>query len=122
MAGDKVLRTFGEILRRNTRSDDSAFRYGGEEFAIITQMESLDKIKMFIERILHETRETVVQYDGQQIHFMFSGGIAAMEVNLTRTELIKRADAALYAAKDQGRNRILIFEPVMLVKNSEKSK
>ena len=122
MAGDKVLRTFGEILRRNTRSDDSAFRYGGEEFTIITQMESLEKIKMFIERILHETMETVVQYNGQQIHFTFSGGIAAMEVNLTRTDLIKRADAALYAAKDQGRNRILIFEPEMLVKNSEKSK
>ena len=114
MAGDKVLRTLGELIRRNTRSEDSAFRYGGEEFTIITQMDSVDKIKTFIERILQETRETVVVYEKQKIRFTFSGGIAAMEKNITRRELIQRSDAALYTAKKKGRNQILVFEPEML--------
>jgi diguanylate cyclase (GGDEF)-like protein len=113
MAGDKVLRTFGEILRRNTRSEDSAFRYGGDEFAIITQMDSMDNIKIFIERILKEIRETTILYDKQQIHFTFSAGIAGIAKRVSRSELIKRADAALYAAKMQGRDRILVFEPTM---------
>jgi diguanylate cyclase (GGDEF)-like protein len=114
MAGDRVLRQFSEILRRNTRSEDSVFRYGGEEFAIITQMDSAEKIKVFIERILNETRETSIPYDKQQIKFTFSGGIATVQPDITRSGLIKRADATLYAAKRQGRNRILIFEPAML--------
>jgi diguanylate cyclase (GGDEF)-like protein len=114
MAGDKVLRTLGELIRRHTRSEDSAFRYGGEEFAIITQMDSADKIKIFVERILHEIREIVIVYEKQQLRFTFSGGIAPMEKKITRRELIQRADAALYAAKRQGRNRILVFEPHML--------
>lgn len=121
MGGDKVLHTFGEILRRNTRSDDSAFRYGGEEFAIITQMDSTEKVKMFIERILHETRETVVQYNEQKIRFTCSGGIATMEMNMTRSDLIGRADAALYAAKNQGRDRVLIYDPVMSARDNEKT-
>jgi len=115
MAGDKVLRVFSEIVRRNIRSEDSAFRYGGEEFALITPMDSMDKIKIFIERILHETRATTVVYDRQKIHFTFSGGIAGIEKRMTRAKLIRHADAALYAAKKQGRNRIVIFKPAMIL-------
>ncbi len=114
MAGDKVLRIFGELIHRNTRSEDSAFRYGGEEFAIITQMDSMENVKSFVERILDETRETIILYEKQQITFTFSAGIASMEKHITNRELIQRTDAALYAAKKQGRNRILVFEPVML--------
>ncbi len=112
-AGDKVLSIFGELIHRNTRSEDSAFRYGGEEFAIITQMASVENVKSFVERILNETRETIIHYEKQQIRFTFSAGIAGMEKYVTRRELIQRADAALYAAKRQGRNRILIFDQAM---------
>jgi diguanylate cyclase (GGDEF)-like protein len=114
MAGDRVLRTFGELIHRNTRSEDSAFRYGGEEFAIITQLAAAENVKSFMERLLNETRETIILYEKQQICFTFSAGIAAIEKYVTRRELIQRADAALYAAKRQGRNRILVFEPAML--------
>ena len=113
MAGDRVLRTFGELIHRNTRSEDSAFRYGGEEFAIITQMASVENVKSFVERILNETRETIILYEKQQIRFTFSAGIAGIEKYVTRRELIQRADTALYAAKRQGRNRIMVFDRAM---------
>lgn len=122
LAGDRVLRTFGELIHRNTRSEDSAFRYGGEEFAIITQMTAVENVNSFVERILNETRETIILYEKQQIRFTFSAGIAGMEKYLTRRELIQRADTALYAAKRQGRNRILVFKPAMLDEFKNQSK
>lgn len=115
-AGDHVLSEFSRILKKNVRMEDSVFRYGGEEFAMVAHGDSKDDILQFIERILHEVRTTKINYKGQQISLTCSAGIETIHESLSRSELIQRADAALYYAKNTGRDRVVCFEPHMLTK------
>jgi len=115
-AGDAVLREFSNILKKNVRLEDSVFRYGGEEFAMVAHGDSKDDIKIFIERILKEVSATFVVYKGESIQFTFSAGIETMQANLTRDNLLQHADAALYHAKGKGRNQVVCFEQHMLEK------
>jgi diguanylate cyclase (GGDEF)-like protein len=113
-AGDEVLRQFSNILKKNIRVEDSVFRYGGEEFAIVAHGNTKEDIKVFTERILAEVQSTVVKYKKHKMQFTFSAGIEAMKEGLTRETLIQRADAALYWAKNSGRNQVICFEERML--------
>jgi diguanylate cyclase (GGDEF)-like protein len=113
-AGDEVLRQFSHILKKNIRVEDSVFRYGGEEFAIVAHGNTKEDIQIFTERILAEVQSTVVKYKKNKIKFTFSAGIEAMQDGLTRQTLIQRADFALYHAKKSGRNQVVCFEEFML--------
>jgi diguanylate cyclase (GGDEF)-like protein len=114
-AGDLVLKTFAEILKSQLRkADDVAFRYGGEEFAVIARGAKPVHIKLSMDRILERVRETNLEFEGKSIHFTFSAGIEEVNMELDKTELIKRADAALYYAKRNGRNQNVIFDASML--------
>lgn len=115
-AGDEVLRQFSSILKKNIRVEDSVFRYGGEEFAIVAHGNTKDDIKLFTERILAEVQSTVIKYEEKEIKFTFSAGIESMKSGLNRKTLIQRADAALYHAKNSGRNRVVCYEDYMLSK------
>ena len=115
-AGDHVLSEFSRILKKNVRMEDSVFRYGGEEFAMVAQGDSKSDLLQFVERILHEVRTTRLNYKGQQISLTCSAGIETIHEGLTKSELIRRADAALYFAKNTGRDRVVCFEPHMLTK------
>ncbi len=112
-AGDQVLREFSNILKRNVRLEDSIFRYGGEEFAMVANGDTLEDIQSLVERILMEVQGTTVEYEGKKIKFTFSAGIERMQKGLSIAELIRRADAALYHAKKQGRNRVCCFADEM---------
>jgi diguanylate cyclase (GGDEF)-like protein len=114
-AGDSVLKEFAEILKSQLRkADDVAFRYGGEEFAVIARGAKSEHIKRSMDRILDRVRETTLQFETKTIRFTFSAGIEEVSPELDKTELIKRADAALYYAKRNGRNQIVIFDTPML--------
>jgi diguanylate cyclase (GGDEF)-like protein len=114
-AGDQVLRVLGQILKTKLRkADDSVFRYGGDEFAIIASNANSGQCKHSIERILNEIRTTYISYDKYQIHFTFSAGIEQINKQLTVDNLIKRTDAALYCAKKNGRNQVIVFRNEML--------
>jgi diguanylate cyclase (GGDEF)-like protein len=109
-AGDEVLRIFGQILKKNMRQEDSAFRYGGEEFAIIASGDISENIKLFVNRIRNEIKDTVVSYKKIKINFTFSAGIACMNQKYSKEQLIEAADKALYYAKQHGKDQVIVYE------------
>jgi diguanylate cyclase (GGDEF)-like protein len=111
-AGDIVLQGFAEILRRNTRASDICGRVGGEEFVLaLTHVERKD-VGGVIERIRQTLEVREFSFQGKIIHATGSFGVAGFEGEKLAdfASLVVRADAALYSAKQKGRNRVE-FEP-----------
>jgi diguanylate cyclase len=108
-AGDEVLRVFGGILQNNMRQEDSAFRYGGEEFAIIASGDKAENIRLFIDRIRIQIKNKVITFENGQISFTFSAGLACIKKSFSRDDLINAADQALYRAKKQGKDQTVIY-------------
>ena len=101
--GDIVLKDFANVLTSNIRSIDSVGRWGGEEFLIILTDSGGEKAKIVAEKIQANLSE--VNFD-QVGKITASVGISESTGSDTLETLIKRADEALYRAKDLGRNRI----------------
>ncbi|NOX88081.1 MAG: GGDEF domain-containing protein [Calditrichaeota bacterium] len=109
--GDQVLRELSSLILRNLRKgQDYAFRYGGEEFALISV--NIPQLKMyhFIKRLLELTRDMVVTVKDHKIKITFSAGISDAKSVHSPQELINKADQALYQAKNLGRNRIVVLQ------------
>ncbi len=106
LAGDQLLRTMGELIRSSIRSMDVAFRYGGEEFTVLLPEARLDDAYKVAERI----RKTIEsKASSKPIPVTVSLGVASWPSDgVTREEIIGCADAALYRAKQAGRNRICL--------------
>lgn len=110
--GDQVLSTVAECLKSSLYTGASAFRYGGEEFAVILPgsdaaraFEAAEHVRRTIERYRHVV-------DGQELSVTVSIGIAeAMPVD-TCAALIQRSDQALFTAKNSGRNRCGLLESI----------
>jgi diguanylate cyclase (GGDEF)-like protein len=117
LAGDAVLRELASFLRDRTRSTDAVVRYGGEEFAILmatsdsdVAFEQSDRIRADIEKTLF-----VVPGQAEPVQMTISGGVATYpQDGQTFSELIAVADAGLYRAKENGRNKISGPRPVEL--------
>jgi diguanylate cyclase (GGDEF)-like protein len=108
--GDKVLQTFGEILGNLLRErEDLAARLGGEEFAIFCQGEFTEEsLQEMAARIRTRVNETAVQTSKGPVSFTSSFGIACSNSGDTSwTDAFSRADAALYEAKEAGKDRIV---------------
>lgn len=112
-AGDKVLRELRKIAKRVKRDTDYVFRYGGEEFALITTGTTADKASILVDRIRAEFSEKVFQEGDQSFSVQFSAGIAAFENDAE--ELISHADQALYLAKRTGRNKTVLYHSETVV-------
>lgn len=119
LAGDKVLAGLGQLLARRFRVEDLRGRWGGEEFILGFRRESKETMHAAINRVLAEFREMIFTGDdGQEFKCSFSGGMASYpEDGESIYELIQTADARLYEAKKQGRNRIILSHQP----NTEKS-
>lgn len=106
--GDRVLTSLAALLRRRLRQSDTIGRYGGEEFAVLLDDLSQEEAVRLLERLLAEfAGQAHHAPDGSAFHVTFSAGIAmldcaSMDLNAWRGT----ADAALYAAKGAGRNRV----------------
>ncbi len=109
-AGDEVLRVFGRILQDNMRLEDSAFRYGGEEFAIIANGDKSQNIKNFVNRIREEFKNEKIAYNGHQMSITFSAGLASMRESFKKDDLINAADKALYRAKKMGKDCVMDYD------------
>lgn len=109
-AGDAVLQQIGAGLNDLTRSDELAFRYGGEEFAMITEAADLDAAAKVAERIrLHLGRARVVHKGAFLPPVTVSIGVAVGHADLADPQqLVVQADQALYEAKVQGRDRVCL--------------
>jgi len=107
-AGDAVLKATARLLRESIRRCDLTCRYGGEEFAVIMPNTGIDDAEKFCERLRQKIEDTPVHYDEKEIRFTASIGLAQFSPSADKSvaNLVKRADDALYAAKQQGRNRV----------------
>lgn len=105
--GDEVLRHFARLISGLLRTTDSAYRYGGEEFALVFPHTPQAGALEAMERLRSDVSRAPVSFGGALIPVTCSAGLAVLEASdATPADLIARADAALYAAKSAGRNRV----------------
>ncbi len=105
--GDTVLRSLAGLLRRRIRQSDHVGRLGGDEFAAIIENIGENQAVRLLERIREEfSALDQVATDKTVFHATFSAGVAVLEPNMDAGLWRERADAALYAAKSRGRNRV----------------
>lgn len=108
--GDEVLKTLAVILKASVRGEDIVARYGGEEFIILLHNTSKYDAFRVAERIRLEVKDTSFIDIGIPEKITVSFGISCFpEDGEDPIELIKKADQALYQAKSQGRNRVVVF-------------
>jgi two-component system, cell cycle response regulator len=107
-AGDAVLKRFAEVLQTNSRCCDICGRIGGDEFLMIITHGAREGVQLAVERIREQLEQEAFRFAGRAVKVTASFGVAGYELGeKTQFEtLVVRADAALYAAKRQGRNRI----------------
>ena len=103
--GDVVLQEVAAILKKHCRNTDVAGRFGGEEFGALLPEVNAEAGRVFAERVRAAVEKT---FKTSPYAVTLSLGVAAAEAKDDVTTLIKRADAALYKAKDGGRNRVVV--------------
>lgn len=106
--GDQVIRTLSRLLQQRLRRGDVIGRYGGEEFAVILPATSTASAVSVIEQIREAFSKIRHQADECEFTATFSGGVADIIGHPDADALFRAADAALYKAKHNGRNRIEI--------------
>lgn len=105
--GDQVLQHFARILSDSVRNIDLVGRWGGEEFAILMPGTDLEEAARAAERMRLAVQDAVPPLDDRECLYTASFGVAAFRAETpTIASLLGRADAALYRAKDLGRNRV----------------
>ena len=107
-SGDAVLRTVASIIKEHLRESDIPSRYGGEEFAVLLPYTHIEEAKIVGERLRKAVEETPIPIDKKNINVTISMGLAEFSPQETGEELFKRADSALYEAKEGGRNRVCV--------------
>ncbi|HQJ07707.1 MAG TPA: diguanylate cyclase [Deltaproteobacteria bacterium] len=110
--GDIVLKQLAGILRSNVRSMDILARYGGEEFAVILPNAKAEEAAKVGERICESVRSTPFSFgDGTSVKVTVSIGVGTLTHGQgEKSDLIKKADSALYAAKAKWKDRVEIWE------------
>jgi diguanylate cyclase (GGDEF)-like protein len=109
IAGDGVLRQMAGLVRAFVRGEDIAARIGGEEFAVLLPESDLEAARAFAERLREAVAATPFELGGESRHLTISIGIAGLaDDRRERSALMQAADAALYRAKDEGRNRVCV--------------
>ncbi|HLY47645.1 MAG TPA: diguanylate cyclase [Solirubrobacteraceae bacterium] len=107
LAGDEALRMIAGTIRGVLRAGDAAYRYGGEELLLVLRDVGIDEAFAVAERVRAAVEETAFPHpDSDAGVLTVSIGVTAGEGDSSR--LIERADAALYEAKRQGRNRVVV--------------
>ena len=111
-AGDQVLKAVAETLRLGTRPHDAVMRLGGEEFAVVVDLSRTEATpEQLAERLRASVAKLRLETTSDQPSFLqvqISLGVATQQAGETWEELMGRADQALYAAKQGGRNRVIV--------------
>ena len=111
MAGDKALVQLAQNIKGHIRTVDIAGRFGGDEFSILLPSTSMEDIMVQVERLRRIIAEQVVTFNGEDIVFTCSFGLAELGEEMSALEeLIAVADEALYQAKNKGGNCIVMYE------------
>jgi two-component system, cell cycle response regulator len=107
-SGDMALKAFAEILQTNTRQSNMCGRMGGEEFIVVLTHLERDHVAAVVERIRKQLEALMLAFGELQFRATCSFGVAGFCGTKPPefSALVKRADAALYSAKEKGRNRV----------------
>jgi diguanylate cyclase (GGDEF)-like protein len=107
-AGDMALQHLCETLKSHIRSEDVACRYGGDEFVLVLPDSSSELASQRAEELRNAAAEMNIQYQGRLLAPMtLSFGVATFPANgKTLKDLLRASDAALFRAKDEGRDRV----------------
>lgn len=108
-AGDEVLIALAEIIKDRMDGRRHAFRFGGEEFVLAFETEDLEFVKKRVQEIKDEFCSATFAFAPEK-KFSFSAGISVLKEKMNKAQWFNAADAALYKAKNSGRNRIEIAE------------
>lgn len=110
-AGDAVLKAVAERTQAVLRQSDVAARFGGEEFSVVLPGVDLDGAQVLAERVREVIAEAPILHKGATINVTVSVGVSEVRAETSNHEkLLHEADIALYAAKAEGRNRVLRFQ------------
>ena len=111
LTGDIVLKDVSETLKQTLRATSTAYRYGGEEIAIILPLSSKEDAHTFAERLRKKIEsQSFTSEAGQKLKVTISLGVAEYHTEMTDfKELISQADTALYQAKQGGRNQSVVI-------------
>ncbi|MFV2066509.1 MAG: GGDEF domain-containing protein [Pirellulales bacterium] len=104
LAGDEVLKRVARILSESMREMDLVARYGGEEFAVILPDTELESGKVAAERVRTALERNELEFEGKVLRVTSSVGLAQARSGDGTEGIIRRADEALYASKEAGRN------------------
>jgi len=106
--GDVALKTVADIMTLGARREDEAFRYGGEEFAILMRSTPAKGALEVSERRRKSVEDVLIQYDGVTLKVTASFGVTEYRAGDTELSMFERADKALYEAKHSGKNRVVV--------------
>lgn len=106
LAGDKVLKIVAEQLRKRLRARDFIARFGGEEFVVLLPQTSPAAAAQVTEVLRAAIEACPFHFKGERVVITTSIGLSAFRSGERGDQVLKRADAALYRAKGQGRNRV----------------
>ena len=108
LAGDEVLRQTANLLTSAVRDLDTVSRFGGEEFLIVLRQSTAETALKVAERIRELVSKTVTRFEEHNIKTTISQGVAVVESESDIMQLLNKADMALYKAKQQGRDCIVM--------------
>jgi len=107
--GDQMLSEIGQLLQKQLRPFDFLARVGGDEFVALLEQVSIEETRTISERLRKSVEEFWFEHDDAVLHATISIGVATIDDSADPKTFISRADAALYAAKERGKNRVVIY-------------
>ena len=111
IAGDRVLVALAQLLRERLRGGDLLARVGGDEFAVLLEDTSVEGALAVAERMRQSVDECDFTADDHTFHLGLSIGLVLIDTQCKTGVVLSQADAAMYRAKEQGRNRIVVYRP-----------
>ncbi len=108
--GDEVLKNTANLIKSGVRKADVVGRFGGEEFCIVMQQTNIKNACVVAEKIRQTVENNEIEIGGKKIDITVSLGVSELSENEGINSLIKKADTALYKAKETGRNRSVAYK------------
>ncbi|OQA33334.1 MAG: Diguanylate cyclase DosC [Betaproteobacteria bacterium ADurb.Bin341] len=105
-AGDQALIHLANVCRETLRPQDTIARYGGEEFIIILPETGLDAAAAALTRLQRELTKRIFLHEHEKVLITFSAGVTELRPEDSQATVVKRADEAMYKAKQSGKNRV----------------
>ncbi|CUI04964.1 Putative diheme cytochrome c-553 [Janthinobacterium sp. CG23_2] len=109
-AGDAALKHLVKIVKETIRSMDVIARFGGEEFLILLPETSVEAASLTMTRLQRDLTKHFFLHDNEKVLITFSAGVALRAPNEDQASLVRRADKAMYQAKQTGKNRVVVAD------------